>query len=447
MASRLGPKCLANGYALILRFWKWAVRIRRRNFFLVFWLGLLFVSPAQSQEPCPFSSGAGQEPLSATKQSSGETLKPTVNWTGQVQTDFIWTSQSDVNREAFGTFPDGAAFRRARFGMFGDYGLVNYRIEVDFALAGRPTFLDVFMGLHDLPLLGSLRVGHFFEPFSLERTTPNRFTTFLERSLIDEAFAPARNLGVMARNTFAEERGTWAVGVFASDSDFFGDSAGRDHGWAGTGRVTFLPLFDAGEPSRYVHFGAAYSLRQPLNEQVRFRARPELRIGAALPNIPFVVDTGLLRAHFFQLVGGEFLAVWGPLAIQAEIHAVPVALVRDEQVWFWGGYVEAGLFLTGEYRRYNRKIGAVDRLIPEQDFIDPRFQAIGTGSGAIELTARLSHLDLEAGSVQGGEVTNLTLGLNWYLNRYLRLTANYVHSEVAGRGRSDGVGLRMGWDF
>lgn len=425
----------------------WAVLSLLPHWCLAFWLGLALVTPALSQEPCPFSPGSGQEPLPSTRKPAAETPNPTVKWTGQVQSDFIWTSQDEASREAFGTFPDGAAFRRARFGMFGDYGLVNYRIEVDFALAGRPTFLDVFMGLQDLPLLGSLRVGHFFEPFSLERTTPNRFTTFLERSLIDEAFAPARNLGVMARNTFAEERGTWAVGIFATDSDVFGDSAGRDHGWAGTGRVTFLPLFDACEPSRYIHLGAAYSLRQPLNEQVRFRARPELRIGATMPNIPFVVDTGSLRADFFQLLGGEFLAVWGPLAIQAEIHAVPVALVRNEEVWFWGGYVEVSLFLTGEYRRYNRKIGAVDRLIPERDFIDPRFQTIGTGPGAIELTARLSHLDLEAGSVQGGEVTNLTLGLNWYLNRYLRLTANYVHSEVAGRGRSDGVGLRMGWDF
>jgi phosphate-selective porin OprO/OprP len=425
----------------------WVVRIQCQSSCLVFWFGLLFVSPVQSQEPCSFSPGSGQEALSAQKQSAGEMPNPTVKWTGQVQTDFIWTSQNEVNREAFGTFPDGAAFRRARFGMFGDYGLVNYRIEVDFALAGRPTFLDVFIGLQELPLLGSLRVGHFFEPFSLERTTPNRFTTFLERSLIDEAFAPARNLGVMSRDTFADERGTWAVGVFASDSDVFGDSAGRDHGWAGTGRVTFLPLFDACEPSRYLHIGAAYSLRQPLNEQVRFRARPELRIGATSPNIPFVADTGVLRADFFQLLGGEFLVVWGPLALQAEIHAVPVALVRDEHLWFWGGYVEVGLFLTGEYRRYNRRIGAVDRLIPEQDFIDPRLQTIGTGPGAIELTARVSHLDLEVGSVHGGEVTNYTLGLNWYLNRYLRLTANYVHSEVAGRGRSDGVGLRMGWDF
>ena len=112
---------------------------------------------------------------------------------------------------------------------------------MDFALAGRPSFLDVWTGLRDVPYLGRVRVGHFFEPFSLERYTPNRFTTFMERALPDQPFAPVRNLGVMANDTYLDERGTWAVGFFRSDSDVFGDDVGDEFEHALTGRLTYLP--------------------------------------------------------------------------------------------------------------------------------------------------------------------------------------------------------------
>jgi phosphate-selective porin OprO/OprP len=393
--------------------------------------------------------------LADEKEKAEDALKPTVKWTGQLQVDSVFSTQNPASQARFGDFPDGSAFRRARIGMFGDYGPAEYRIEVDFALAGRPSFLDVYAGLHHLPGIGRIRVGHFFEPFSLERVTPNRFVTFMERALPDQPFAPARNMGIMANNTFADQRGTWGLGFFRSDSDAFGDDSGDGFEDAITGRVTWLAWYDEACRGRHLlHLGAGGSHRGANNETVRFRAQPEARVGqiTATSNIPFVVDTGDVAADGFQLANLEFALVHGPLSFSGEWFVVPVHTLAPGSVTFQGWYLQASWFLTGEHRPWRRDIGTFDRLIPQRDFLTRDADGkLCRGPGAWELAARMSHLDLDSGFVRGGMATDFTLGVNWYLNRYLRVTTNWVRTWSGGSRGTDAVsdvfGFRVGWEF
>ncbi len=378
---------------------------------------------------------------------------PTVKLSGQLQTDTIWVGQDENNRAKYQTIPDGAAFRRARLRAFGDYGPSEYRVELDFAQAGRPTFLDVYAGLHDLPYVGRVRVGHFFEPFSLERYTNNRYTVFLERGLPDAPFAPARNLGVMADRAVLDQRATWAVGLFRTDSDAFGDDTGTNFQSAVTGRITGLPYYDESSGgSRYLHVGLGYSIRGTKNDTVRFRSQPEARIGATTPNIPNFVDTGDIAAKWYQLLGFELAWTNGPLSFQGEYILTPVSTMNTGMVVFQSWYTTLSLFLTGEHRPYRRENGTFDRVIPKTDFFSQKPDGgWGFGPGAWELALRLSHLDLDNGAVRGGRLTDLTVGVNWYLNPYLRVTANYIHAapqaDNGNPGRANIYGLRMGYDF
>ena len=180
---------------------------------------------------------------------------PTVRATGQLHSDFMFFGQDAANMAAVGDIQDGAVFRRARFGVLGSYGEAEYQVDMDFAVPGRPSFLDVYAGLN-VPTIGRVRVGHFFEPFSLERNTSNRFMTFLERSLLDEAFVPARNLGILLNHANAAETLTRAVGGFRTDSDNYGDSVGDDGGRSLSTRVTWLPWYDSASDGRtLVHLG------------------------------------------------------------------------------------------------------------------------------------------------------------------------------------------------
>lgn len=385
------------------------------------------------------------------KKKEDEARRPTVKWSGQLQADTYLFSQDEASRAAVGDIDNGTAFRRARFGMLGDYGPAEYRIEFDFALSGRPSFLDVYAGLNDIPGLGRVRVGHFFEPFSLERQTPNRFVTFMERSLAD-LFAPARNTGIMANNTFDDQRGTWAAGFFRSDSDVFGDDLGDEFEAAVTGRVTYLPYYDDATGRCYVHTGLGLSHRQTNADQVRFRSQPEARIGAANPTVPAFVDTGIIAADSFQLIGLEAAWVNGPLAISSEYMLVPVDSQTAGELFFHGWYIEGSYFLTGEHRPYRREFGTFDRVIPKRDFVSYSHEPnLETGPGAWELALRLSQLDLRDGPIDGGQLTDLTFGVNWYLSPYLRVTSNYIHAfaQHAGGTRSDTdiFAMRVGFDF
>lgn len=237
--------------------------------------------------------------------------------------------------------------------------------------------------------------------------------------------------------------------------------SGRE-GWGVHGRLTYAPIV---ERTRALHFGVAGYWRRPSVEwgaasgSERFSSRPELRI----PDDRAVVDTGdIERVDSFHYGGLELAGVWGPWSVQGEVQRV--GIVRDNgtggQPWpdleFNGWYVLGTWFLTGESRNYYQRLGSFWRVKPHREF-DP----FGDGGwGAFEVAARLSHIDLDdeigsPGGVAGGASDNLTLGLNWYFDPYVRLSLNYIRAEVDGRDEEgrlqpetmDGVGVRLRWEF
>ena len=77
----------------------------------------------------------------------------------------------------------------------------------------------------------------------------------------------------------------------------------------------------------------------------------------------------------------------------------------------------------------------------------------GVGPGAVELAARWSYLDLRGtGHANGGVQNDLTVGLNWYWNPYVRWTFNYIHSWTKydngdATAENDILGIRGQVDF
>jgi phosphate-selective porin OprO and OprP len=232
------------------------------------------------------------------KQQAKAAGRPSFRMGGQIQVDYLYIGQSSANRASVGTAEDVFDFRRARLTASGQaFEVVEYATGFDFALAGRPSFMDNFIEVTSLPILGRVRVGHYFEPFSLERFTVNRNNTFAERSLAD-TFAPARNLGIMAHDTIGEEqRGTWAMGWFRSNSDNFGDDFSNGGGQALTGRLTRVMFFDEQDGRSFLHLGAAYSYRSADERQVAFASFPEARTGTGEAGIPPFVETGTISAQ------------------------------------------------------------------------------------------------------------------------------------------------------
>lgn len=377
----------------------------------------------------------------AQKKAAGA---PSVKVGGRIFMDWAMFGQGAASRANYGDVQDGVAFRTARIGVHGEaFHVIDYKIEMDFSdtdqgnggkLIQSTAFKDVYIGINELPLLGHLRMGYFKEPFSLEEMTSARFITFMERAL-PSAFVPARRIGVMAFDTYLDERGTWAIGAFTSELANGSEPPlwrDDDGGVAMTARLTFLPWYDEASDGRgLLHTGLAYSYRNIADGNVRFQSRNESSLG------PTIVDTGQITGvPETQMLGVEGAWVYGPLSVQAEYFNVWVPRSRIGTAYLNGAYVYVSYFLTGEHRPYDRKKGAFDRVRPFTNFFRVRASdGVQTGWGAWEVAYRYSCIDLvdlDAG-VNGGIADDHTLGLNWYLNPYTRLMFNYVLAKSTDR--------------
>ncbi len=363
-----------------------------------------------------------------------ETLDKTVKLKigGRIMNDWAWFADSDM-KGIVGDLQDGTEFRRARLYVAGQiYDDIAFKAQYDFA-DGDTHLKDMWIGMKNVPIVGNVKVGHFVEPFGLEEITSSKYITFMERGLSD-MFSPGRGTGFMIYNHALNKRMTWAVGVFKNHTDAHGRDTG-DGDYAYTGRVTFLPWYQAED--KLLHIGVAYSHRTPDDKEIRFRERPESHLA------PRFVDTGRFEAKSLDLIGLEAAWVYGPFSLQGEYVQAMVDSVNRGDCCFQGFYIYGSYFLTGEHRPYNRKTGVFGRVKPIHNYSNKP----GGGKGAWEIAARYSYLDLDDKSVNGGRLQDITLGVNWYLNPNTRVMWNYVFADLADGGDADIFQMRVQIDF
>ena len=348
---------------------------------------------------------------------------------GRLQVDWALFDQDDVLMNAVGDEQDGAEIRSARLNVQGDiYDNIGYRLELEFGGDdGKAKFRDAWLAVNDLPGVGGVKVGHFREPFGLERLQSPLTTTFAERAL-PNLFAPGRNVGMMLSDALLDDRLTWAVGAFKETDDFPGDQdSDSGQGYVATARVTGLPWYeDKGE--KLLHLGLAYSHRNPDGAVIRWRARPETHLANRY------VDTEVYEGFRFadaqmddvDLFGAEAALVYGPFSLQGEYILADVDTDMAGDRTFDGYYAQASYLLTGEHRRYKNSDAVFTRVQPKRNLSLKGDR----GWGAWELALRYSAVDLDDGLIRGGKEEDYTLGLNWYLNPNTRVTWNYVHALI-----------------
>jgi phosphate-selective porin OprO/OprP len=301
--------------------------------------------------------------------------------------------------------------------------MVNYNNAGDFELGNN---FAIYTGWKT----ATAKLGVFDPAFSLEKVSARAGTTFMERALPVEALSERRSggFGLLKRTPNAFLNG----GIFLFSPDYQGQS---QSGQAVVFRYVHSPLErnqkDAREAERSIWTGISLSYRvNASGPDTQFRSRPELAISD-----DYFVDTGpIAGADKIFRMGFEASKVTGPISWQTELLGARVDRGGRPTTQFWGAYIFASWFITGESRNYSALSARFVNTRP----ISP----IGkNGWGAFELAARASIVDLNDKDIIGGKQTNVSLGLNWYLNEQWRLMADLVKVLDVDRPGSSYDGL------
>ena len=338
--------------------------------------------------------------------------------------------------------PDDVLFRRARVALEGRlYDDLEYELDADLRDENRP-WRDVFLNYRRFRS-AEVQGGKFKVPFGLDQLTSVFGNSFIARSMIGTQLSPGRDRGVMAHGRLADERLRYRAGWFAHDGD----------------NTLFTEELDENEFVEEPPVNDTFAGRLELTPWTRTRGLlRRLQIGLNLTT--GTLDDGLFGMRGRTITGFTFFdpmyvsgrrnrygvdALWtpGPFSVVAEYNRVTdqrngqgLGDVDLPNVIAQGWYLAGTWALTGE-----NKTGGIDQ---------PRRPLLAGGAGGFELVARFEQMRFSSAGTGGDPpFTNpraanilpnrdraLTVGGNWYINRFGRVLFNAVRETIQDPSRS-----------
>jgi len=323
---------------------------------------------------------------------------------------------------------NGFDFRRGWLDVSGKYYDLNFIVQNNFASEISPRgLLRVWASIGLGP--GRLTVGQFKPHRSMEELTSSNEITMMERPSNSSAGIYSGRqwlIGVAYQGVFADQLG-YAVDVM-SLTRIGMPIAGSSYG----GRLYWAPRQREGDT---LHFGLSYSRDMPADRSLTVRA-----IDVYGGRRGFTQSYGVAGAAMGpsgnrsqSTLSLEAAYALGPVTLQGEYAAVKLdnthlltGAQRDSHVQAY--YVQASWFVTGERTVYQKELGVFRK--PKQ---------FGKW-GAVEIAARYDAIENRDQSLVAdpcGTGTSkcrtqvLTLGLNWYVRKGVRLMLNYYLTKNA----------------
>ncbi len=368
----------------------------------------------------------------------------TVDFRVKLQTDFR-ASEWDLEHEG-GTFE----LSRRRVGAKGE--LTKYvDFEVEAELRKDNPWRDVFVNVKPASAF-EVQGGKFKVPFSADQLTSPTEIDFVNRSLLAETIAPARDIGVMVHGRLFKRLLTYELGAFKND----GENA----------RLEKDPFLLPGEaPPPNEHSAAVRVTVEPFRHGSAPKMLEPMQVGVAFTtsDVPEGLNSlegkSVLGFTFFEpmyvlgrrrRVGAEFVWTPGPYSVKAEYARSDEARMRQglgdvdlSDFVASGWYVSGSWAVTGE-----SKSGG----------IAPRKPLFRGGFGALELAMRYEELGFGSESMEGPAFSNpradnvlknrdhaWTVGATWYLNKWAKIQVNGVRESFEDVERSPVSGQAAVW--
>lgn len=368
---------------------------------------------------------------------------------GYIQAD----SRFYADDHAGGTANDTFLLRRVRPIIEGTvFEKYDFRLMLDFgsgvtASAANNSYVqDAYITARFLPQF-QVQAGKFKEPVDLERLQSGANLLFVERGYPTQ-LAPNRDVGVQVQGDFGGPAGSslisYAVGAFNGVADGgSGDIETADDEKDIAARVFAHPFknldvealrgFGLGIAGTYGDQDGALRSYTSIGQQ-RFFAYRSSTTPATAPNVLAngihwrIAPQGYYYFGPFGLFGEYIISEQDVQQAGAGTGAGTFASLRNT-AWT----VAASYFLTGEDNSFKA-------VIPRN-----AFQPATGGWGAWEVAARVGGLDIDddAFPVFANAATSATsafswgLGVNWHLNRNVKVNLNYDQTDFKGGAATD----------
>jgi len=352
----------------------------------------------------------------------------------QIQADSRWYLEDDAHN---GT--DTFLMRRVRPTLEGTlYKDFDFRLMPDFG-QGNVVLYDAYIEWKHWQWL-KVRTGKYKSPVGLEQLQEDVFTEFTERSLATD-LVPNRDVGVDLNGDLSDGVVTYAAGVFNGVADGANGDLDNNDAKDYEGRLFVHPFKKTDiEPLQGLGLGVAGTIGDESGSP-------------GTPNLPTFKTTGQLT--FFKYLQGTTATVtnttiangqhtrwtpqgyyyWGPFGLLGEY------VVSDQEVEIRPGGVK-----TSDHIRNSawQAFGSIVLTGERASFrgVTPKkpFDLKTGGWGAFELVGRYTALRVDPDAFptfanpnnSAQEAHDWGVGLNWYLNRNVRLYLDYDQTNFQG---------------
>jgi phosphate-selective porin OprO/OprP len=316
---------------------------------------------------------------------------------------------------------DMFTFRRIRPNFEGTlFGNVDFRFMPDFGQSN-PQIQDAYLELKTLSF-AKLRVGKYKVPIGLEALRSDPDMSFAERSLSSD-LVPLRYLGAQIGGSVLSNSISYQVGYFNGTNDGSNGAIKWIQSNEGVARV-FLQPFALSKVSALQHIGLGVGGSSGVQHGTIAGLKTTGQSTFFKYSSTALADGqhNRISPQAYYYVGPVLFLAEYVLSSQTVLNKKLTDRLRNE-AW----HVEGSFMLTGEKNSYN---GVRPHYAFEPNRGIRHF-------GAVELAIRTSQLSIDKDAfplfanpkTAAQHAQEWGVGVNWYLNRFVKLMSNYEHTD------------------
>ncbi|MBL4745416.1 MAG: hypothetical protein JKY08_03530 [Flavobacteriaceae bacterium] len=373
---------------------------------------------------------------------------------GRAYMDGVYYQDDATDLSSKVTISDVRIFAKASWGKWDS--------KINFSFADNKVHAkDIYVN-YNFTSNSALKIGNFFEPFGIQGSISSKDTRFIGNSFSGEAFGIGRSVGVSYT--------TYDTNYYVSGGVFggrIGNNKQGDSGYSATIKAVYSPIVS---DDMNIHIGASASYRKPAangfdskynddeyNREVVFTAGPEHTFLNGTVNHAkneLKLNVQLLGTFNRFMIQSEYYnnKVYRNSSWDLEFeHSTPdmwgwPSTPQALESWYGekrdiemsGYYVQAGYLIKGANYKYDSATAYVKR----------------PGAGSIEILGRINTTNLNdidgifmqdkfwngdplkasSGqtnfSVGGGESTDYSVAVNYYINKNVLFRLNYTYMDI-----------------